>query len=91
MNKWGLGTNQFKIQNSKFKIKYWGLGTGDWGLGRIIITYCLLTHNSELAKRRATANTTHYSLLSTQHSLMLLQLLLVGKINVLGDKFLNRD
>jgi hypothetical protein len=30
----GLGIYQFKIQNSKFKIKnFWGLGIGDWGLG----------------------------------------------------------
>ncbi|MFW9260201.1 hypothetical protein [Nostoc sp. CALU 546] len=39
----------------------WGLGTGDWGLGKQTESSFLLTQHSARAKRPATANSTHHS------------------------------
>ncbi|MCF4966626.1 hypothetical protein [Nostoc sp. CMAA1605] len=66
---WGLGTGDWGLG-----IGDWGhfdklsasLGIGDWGQGRIY--FSMNTHHSAPAKRRATANSTHYSPLSTHNS-----------------------
>ncbi|WP_427158492.1 hypothetical protein ACQFX9_22010 [Aliinostoc sp. HNIBRCY26] len=54
------------IQNSN---EYWGLVTGDWGLGtgkvgEEKLHFALPTSYSAPAKRRATANSTHHSALN---------------------------
>ncbi|WP_236143299.1 hypothetical protein [Nostoc sp. CMAA1605] len=55
------------------------MGTGDWGLGKQGKNN--FNHYSSPAKRRATANSTHYSALITQNFQVRIKMYLRGFIN----------